>query len=244
MSLLAGTRGHDLSVANSVENDAPDFKYAKNRRVGQLFRLVSDALWHVGSYALGLRIVGAGLYFIWLNPVWWELEALCLLRDTLSANVRCTSCATIVSPRVAHSHTYSTGDGLVYVHISWFTTSIPWFITCVFKKICTVLIVSVIVNIFQCFLTNQQMSWIRRIDLCTSIGQRLFNESLNINFPLLPWLPFNKWQTQFSSAFRPLHSPHLSLIHHSLITSFIPSLLTRVPKLTFGIATMWLAVPR
>ena len=48
VSALTKTRGHDLSVANSVEHDAPDVKHAKHRSVGRLSRrarrLVCDAL--------------------------------------------------------------------------------------------------------------------------------------------------------------------------------------------------------
>ena len=58
---VADTRDHDLSVANSVEHEAPDFKHAKHLRVGQLSRHASTALWRFGPYALGSRLVGAGL---------------------------------------------------------------------------------------------------------------------------------------------------------------------------------------
>lgn len=49
------------------------------------------------------------------------------------------------------------------------------------------------VNNSQCFLTSQQMFWIRRMDMCSAIRQRLFNRSSNINFPLFSRLSSNQW---------------------------------------------------
>ena len=62
MSAVADTRGHDLSVANSVEHDAPDFKHAKHLRVGNYpdaRPLLCDALARTRWVR---RLVGAGLY--------------------------------------------------------------------------------------------------------------------------------------------------------------------------------------
>ena len=44
MSVLTESRGHDLSVANSVEHGSPDVKHAKHESVGQLSRRASTSL--------------------------------------------------------------------------------------------------------------------------------------------------------------------------------------------------------
>ena len=88
VSTVADTRGHDLSVANSVEHDAPDFKHAKYLRVGQLSRRASAALWRFGPYALGSRLVGTGLYTsLELEPMsGWELLAALIINNCNNGN--------------------------------------------------------------------------------------------------------------------------------------------------------------
>ena len=58
VSAVANTRGHDLSVANSVEHDAPDFKHAKHLRVVQLSRRAPTALWCFGPVRVGFAPSG------------------------------------------------------------------------------------------------------------------------------------------------------------------------------------------